>query len=74
MGACKKLVVCARKMSSEATSAAMRRGLPRRWPITGVEHVVAVASGKGGVGKSTTAGEVINFQLLACTCWPLLLQ
>lgn len=33
----------------------MKRGLPHKWPIPGVEHVVMVASGKGGVGKSTTA-------------------
>ena len=44
-----------RMLSSEA-SAAMKRGLPRKWPIPGVKHVVVVASGKGGVGKSTTAG------------------
>ena len=31
-------------------------GVPRaRAPIPGVEHIVAVASGKGGVGKSTVA-------------------
>ena len=30
--------------------------LPRKWPIPGVKHIVLVASGKGGVGKSTTAG------------------
>lgn len=30
---------------------------PRKWPIPGVEHVVLVSSGKGGVGKSTTAGQ-----------------
>ncbi|CAG8442918.1 3896_t:CDS:2 [Acaulospora colombiana] len=33
----------------------MRRGLPKRRKIGGVEHVIAVASGKGGVGKSTLA-------------------
>lgn len=31
------------------------RGLPKKRPIPGVSHVVVVASGKGGVGKSTTA-------------------
>ncbi|KAI9103319.1 P-loop containing nucleoside triphosphate hydrolase protein [Phlyctochytrium arcticum] len=33
----------------------MSRGLPTKVPIAGVKHIVAVASGKGGVGKSTTA-------------------
>ncbi|KAG8560597.1 hypothetical protein GDO81_015046 [Engystomops pustulosus] len=33
----------------------MARGLPKQKPIPGVKHVVVVASGKGGVGKSTTA-------------------
>ena len=33
----------------------MSRGLPKRRPIPGVGHVILVASGKGGVGKSTTA-------------------
>ncbi|XP_002737144.1 iron-sulfur cluster transfer protein NUBPL-like [Saccoglossus kowalevskii] len=33
----------------------IRKGLPKKWPIAGVEHVILVASGKGGVGKSTTA-------------------
>ncbi|KAM4690332.1 iron-sulfur cluster transfer protein NUBPL [Rhinophrynus dorsalis] len=33
----------------------MSRGLPKQKPIPGVKHVVVVASGKGGVGKSTTA-------------------
>lgn len=32
------------------------RGLPQQVPIAGVKHVVAVASGKGGVGKTTTSG------------------
>ncbi|CAI2164156.1 10896_t:CDS:2 [Funneliformis geosporum] len=33
----------------------MRRGLPTKRLIRGVKRVIAVASGKGGVGKSTTA-------------------
>ena len=34
----------------------MGRSLPKRQPLEGVEKVIVVASGKGGVGKSTTAG------------------
>jgi septum formation inhibitor-activating ATPase MinD len=34
----------------------MQRGLPKKFPIAGVKQVIVVASGKGGVGKSTTAG------------------
>ena len=33
----------------------MQRGLPKKQPIDGVKNVIVVASGKGGVGKSTTA-------------------
>ncbi|KAK4881319.1 hypothetical protein RN001_004638 [Aquatica leii] len=33
----------------------MARGLPKVKPINGVKHIVLVASGKGGVGKSTTS-------------------
>lgn len=33
-----------------------RGGPPKKSKIPGVKHVVAVASGKGGVGKSTIAG------------------
>ncbi|KAK3586973.1 hypothetical protein CHS0354_026688 [Potamilus streckersoni] len=33
----------------------MAKGLPKRLPIPGVKKVLVVASGKGGVGKSTTA-------------------
>ena len=32
--------------------------IPQQLPISGVKHVVAVASGKGGVGKSTTAANL----------------
>ncbi|KAI1895584.1 hypothetical protein AGOR_G00107740 [Albula goreensis] len=33
----------------------MARGLPKQKPLAGVKQVIVVASGKGGVGKSTTA-------------------
>uniref|UniRef100_F6Y1Q6 Iron-sulfur cluster transfer protein NUBPL n=1 Tax=Monodelphis domestica TaxID=13616 RepID=F6Y1Q6_MONDO len=33
----------------------MARGLPKQKPIDGVKQIIVVASGKGGVGKSTTA-------------------
>jgi len=36
----------------------MARGLPKKKPLEGVGHVLLVASGKGGVGKSTTAVNV----------------
>jgi len=36
--------------------ALMARGLPKKEPITGVQDIIVVASGKGGVGKSTVAG------------------
>ena len=38
----------------------MARGLPKKRPIAGVKHVIVVASGKGGVGKSTTSGIKIS--------------
>ena len=40
--------------SSSVSEAA--KGLPKKWPIAGVKDVIVIASGKGGVGKSTTAG------------------
>ncbi|CAF0936224.1 unnamed protein product [Adineta ricciae] len=33
----------------------MARGLPKRTPIDGVQHIIAVGSGKGGVGKSSVS-------------------
>uniref|UniRef100_A0A8C3AQY1 Iron-sulfur cluster transfer protein NUBPL n=1 Tax=Cyclopterus lumpus TaxID=8103 RepID=A0A8C3AQY1_CYCLU len=33
----------------------MAKGLPKQKPVAGVKQVIVVASGKGGVGKSTTA-------------------
>ncbi|NXA31719.1 NUBPL protein, partial [Eudromia elegans] len=35
----------------------LSRGLPKQKPIEGVKQVLVVASGKGGVGKSTAAGK-----------------
>ncbi|XP_041903348.1 iron-sulfur protein NUBPL isoform X5 [Corvus kubaryi] len=55
---------CARReQSSSSGDEALRdkrarilsQGLPKQKPIEGVKQVVVVASGKGGVGKSTTA-------------------
>ncbi|XP_049281662.1 iron-sulfur protein NUBPL [Anopheles funestus] len=33
----------------------MARSLPKRMPLPGVQNIVVVSSGKGGVGKTTTA-------------------
>lgn len=35
----------------------MARSLPKQMPLAGVSDIVVVASGKGGVGKSTTSGK-----------------
>jgi len=42
--------------AKDADASKMQRGLPKKFPIAGVKQVIVVASGKGGVGKSTTAG------------------
>lgn len=42
----------------------MARSLPKRAPLAGVQHIVVVASGKGGVGKSTTACKAILYTRL----------
>lgn len=34
----------------------MGRSLPEKKPLPGVKSIILVASGKGGVGKTTTAG------------------
>ncbi|XP_067621159.1 iron-sulfur cluster transfer protein Nubpl [Eurosta solidaginis] len=50
--------ICKRTLATELTSKQkelMARGLPKRAPLLGVTNIVVVASGKGGVGKSTVA-------------------
>ena len=50
------------KTSEQAQRAV--RGLPKKWPIPGVRDIVVVASGKGGVGKSTLT---VNLALAAAS-------
>lgn len=38
----------------------MAKNLPKQMQLTGVKDIVVVASGKGGVGKSTISGEFIR--------------
>lgn len=37
----------------------MARSLPKQSPLNGVQDIVVISSGKGGVGKSTTSGQFI---------------
>ena len=52
-------LVIRRFLSSDALKTRQRelmaRGLPNKKELVGVKNVVLVASGKGGVGKSTTS-------------------
>lgn len=50
-------------MLQERQRQQMAKGLPKQKPITGVKQVIVVASGKGGVGKSTTAGTAAEFSV-----------
>ena len=46
-----------RRQANPAPTLPRRGGPPQKSRIRGVDRVVVVASGKGGVGKSTVAGE-----------------
>ncbi|XP_071777856.2 iron-sulfur cluster transfer protein NUBPL [Centroberyx gerrardi] len=56
---CAYFIRCQRSVDSKALQERQRqqmaKGLPKQKPISGVKQVIVVASGKGGVGKSTTA-------------------
>ena len=47
----------------------MAKNLPKKQAIDGVKQVIVVASGKGGVGKSTTAGQYTISLTLVCFCF-----
>ncbi|XP_076983113.1 iron-sulfur cluster transfer protein NUBPL isoform X2 [Tamandua tetradactyla] len=62
-----RALVCRRQLSGaesetlkQRRTQMMSRGLPKQKPIEGVKQVIVVASGKGGVGKSTTAGNLMR--------------
>jgi hypothetical protein len=51
-----------------------RGGPPKKQKVPGVKHVIAVTSGKGGVGKSTIAGMLSLGSRLIQDVDPLLLN
>ncbi|TWW72418.1 Iron-sulfur protein NUBPL [Takifugu flavidus] len=59
IASCLQFIRCQRSVDSkvvqERQKQHMAKGLPKQKPIAGVKQVIVVASGKGGVGKSTTA-------------------
>ncbi|XP_059037838.1 iron-sulfur protein NUBPL isoform X5 [Mustela lutreola] len=71
-----RVLVCRRQLSGadnetlkQRRMQIMSRGLPKQKPIEGVKQVIVVASGKGGVGKSTTAVKGCWFARCGCV-WP----
>ena len=53
---CLKLLKCFKSTSlGEHQKQLMQRGLPKRKKLAGVDKIICVASGKGGVGKSTVS-------------------
>ncbi|XP_073994366.1 NUBP iron-sulfur cluster assembly factor, mitochondrial isoform X2 [Rhodnius prolixus] len=52
------LFLSSKKMPKEKQAEIMSKGLPKKKEIPGVKNVLLIVSGKGGVGKSTTAVNV----------------
>ncbi|XP_035229202.1 iron-sulfur protein NUBPL-like [Stegodyphus dumicola] len=46
---------CRVRSTDQKTISASQKSVVRKFPIAGVKDIIVVASGKGGVGKSTTA-------------------